>query len=195
MANNPYAVAPKAKQQLTTERTRTRIASMLLSVMALAMFILALFLPAASLQVDWLDRPAANNVVSGWALFKASFLILMPVAIPFCMANVLLILSSVALPWCYSLHALLLRSFLLVGALMLGFFESVTTDHLSGHHLWVASFLVAIVAHIAAIADICRTRKKQPGTHDVQAAGSSDSDLDRSDEVTANVSPFQASRR
>lgn len=156
--DNPYASPATRKQCFAAKRSGIRIASSVLSIAALAMFVIALLMPAARFQVDWLDGPVSNNVVSGWAFFKGSFLILMPVAIPFCVANVLIIFASLTLPWCTSLDRLFLRCFLLCLAFLLACFESVTNHRSWGHHLWAGSFLVAVLAHIGAIADTLKTR-------------------------------------
>jgi hypothetical protein len=161
---NPYASPATNTMFVTSEWSGLRITSCMISIAALTMFFCALLMPAARYQVDWLDGPVSNNIVSGWALFKGSFLILMPVAIPFCMANVVFLFTSVTLPWCTSIDKLLIRCFLLGLAFLLAFFESVTNNRLLGHHLWVGSFFVAVLAHIAAITDTHTTRKMKQNT-------------------------------
>lgn len=156
--DNPYASPATRKQCLAAKPSGIRLASSALSVAALAMFVTALLMPAARFQVDWLDGPVSNNIVSGWAFFKASFLILMPVAIPFCVANVLILFASLTLPWCTSVDRLFLRCFLLCLAFLLACFESVTNHRFLGHDLWAGSFLVAVLAHIGAFADTLKSK-------------------------------------
>ncbi len=164
--DNPYASPVTKKICVTAEWSGLRMTSSVISVIALTKFILALLMPAARHQVDWLDGPISNNVVSDWAFFKSSFLILIPVAIPFGVANVLFIFTSLTLPWCNSVDRLFIRCFLLGMAFLLACFESVTNNRLLGHDLWVGSFFVAILAHIGAIAVTLKNRKsKQNASH------------------------------
>ena len=77
--DNLYACPATTKRHITDQWSGIRIASSLISIVALVIFALALSMPAARYQVDWLDGPISNNVVSGWALFKLTVAILMPV--------------------------------------------------------------------------------------------------------------------
>ncbi len=160
--DNLYACPATTKRHITDQWSGIRIASSLIRIVALVIFALALSMPAARYQVDWLDGPISINVVSGWALFKLTFAILMPVTIPFCVANVFFIFASLTLPWCTSADKLFSRSFLLGMAFLLACFESVPNDRFLGHHLWAGSFLIAILAHMIMMADTLRTNMTEP---------------------------------